>query len=355
MLSVPDDNFIFSSYSLNSSYWIVFEGAPLHVMANAHAESLYHQPNLMGVRADTQWTTHWAAIAGPLMALPADVVVRAAVIPSESLPSLQEIELSLKPVAEIEAVAKHIWLARYLSEGRLVCFLQQMVDRSGENVGYEAFARIDAPDGTLVNGGAIMQASRALRLEFQVDRLMHQQAIQSFVYQNLQGLIFINFLTGFIHAPEIYLAGLAEAVERYHLAANTVVLDVPIGSYGSDMPKLKSIAQFCRTRGFSIALDDVVSADGLTRFLEEIRPAYVKLDATLAATITTEEGQQNVKDIIQRARAFGALVVAEAVETEEQYQAYRNVEVDLFQGYYFGAPMRYPPKNAGIATESISY
>lgn len=346
-----DGNFIFSSYSLNSPYWMIFEGAPLEAMIKARAESLYHQPNLMGLKVSAQWVKQWKQIVENFPSLGDNMLIRAAVIPADTLPSLQEIELSLKPIAEIEAVAQHIWLARYLSEGRLVCFLQQVVDRSGNYTGYEAFARIDAPDGTLINGGAIMQASRALRLEYQVDRLMHQHAVQSFVQQNLEGLLFINFLTGFIHLPEVYLEGLSQAVERYYVPPQTIVLDVPLGSYGSDIPKLKTIAHYCRHRGFSMALDDVSSADGLAPLLEEIRPAYVKLAPSVGSTVGTVEGQQKIKEIILRARAFGAQVIAEAVETEKQHQAYLDTDVDLFQGYFFGAPMRYPPK-ASIAASS---
>ena len=342
------ENTIFSSYSLNSPYWIIFEGAPLEPMAQAKAISLYHQPNLMGVQVNGQWTGVWDSVLSNFGNMSDAMHVRAAVIPAEHLPSLQEIELSLKPIAEIEAVAKHIWLASYLSEGRLACFMQQVMDRTGEIAGYEAFARIDAPDGSLVSGGAIMQASHALRLEYQVDRLMHQQAIQSFMQQELGGVIFINFLTGFIHLPEIYLEGLSQAVERYHVTPSSVVLDVPLGSYGSDITKLRSIALYCHTRGFSMAFDDAATPEGLTHLLEAVQPAFVKLAPTLGASITTPEGQAMAKEIIRKAHTFGAKVVAEAVETEEQYKAYLAAEVDLFQGYYFGAPMRHPPKSAAL-------
>jgi EAL domain-containing protein (putative c-di-GMP-specific phosphodiesterase class I) len=339
---VAESNVIFSSYSLNFPYWIIFEGAPLESMLKAGAQSLYQQPNLMGLQVSSQWTPQWNAIMQLLASTPESMVVRAAIIPADHLPSLQEIELSLKPIADIDTVANHIWLLDYLSDGRLVCFMQPVIGRSREIVGYEAFARIDAPDGSLISGGQIMQASRALQMEFQVDRVMHQQAVQSFMGYDLQGILFVNFLTGFLHLPEIYLEGLSQAVENSQLAARKLVLDVPLSNYGSNIPKLKSIAEYCRRKGFAMALDDVATIDGLAHLLEEVEPAYVKLDTALGSTVTTPEGQQAVKDIIKRAHVFGAVVVAESVETEAQFQAYLAADVDLFQGYLFGAPERNP-------------
>lgn len=67
-------------------------------------------------------------------------------------------------------------------------------------------------------------------------------------------------------------------MNRTHVRPGAVVLDVPLGDYAKDMPKLKSIAQYCRTRGFGLALDDVSSSDGLAALLSDIRPSFVKLD-----------------------------------------------------------------------------
>ena len=341
---MSESNFIFSSYSLNFPYWIIFEGASLELMLQAGAKTLYQQPNLMGLQVTSKWVPAWNTIMQLLDPIPESMTVRAAVIPADNLPSLQEIELSLKPIAEIDTVAKHIWLLDYLSEGRLVCFMQPMMGRAREIIGYEAFARIDAPDGSLVNGGDIMRASRALHMEFQVDRVMHQQAVQSFMNHELQGVLFINFLTGFLHLPVIYLQGLSQAVENCRLPSRTIVLDVPLGDYGNNISKLRSIAQYCRRQGFSIALDDVSTIDGLANLLEEIKPAYVKLDSALGAIVTTPDGQQLVKEIIKRAHLFGAMVVAESVETEAQFDSYLAADVDFFQGYLFGAPERQPKR-----------
>jgi len=188
-----------------------------------------------------------------------------------------------------------------------------------------------------------MQASHALHIEYQVDRLMHRQAIECFTACDLNGFLFINFLTGFIHRPEVYLDGLSQAIERHQLLPRSVALDVPLIDYAKDITKLKSIASYCHARGFALSLDDVMSTDGLAGLLQEIRPAFVKLDAKLARDMMDPKRQGMVMEIIRIAHASGASVLAEGVETEQLHKAYLSADVDMFQGYHFGAPARCPP------------
>lgn len=339
-----DDNSIFSPYSLVSPYWIIVEGGPLEALLSMNASPLYKKPNLMGFQVQDDWVKAWEKLMAQFPVEPmTGMNIRATVIPAEPLPSLQEIELSLKPLAETQSIAQHIWLAKYLSEGRLVAFFQPVVDREKNITGYEAFARIDAPDGRLITGGEIMLASRALRLEYQVDRLMHKQAVQQFVTQQLGGTVFINFLTNFIHLPQNYLSGLSEAIERYNLAPQAISLDIPLSNYEKDPAKLKSIAQYCQQQRVMLSLDDVDHTTGLADLLAGIKPTYIKLDASLSSTITTQATQTIAQEIITRAHAFGAKVIAQAVETVEQFAAYQALQADYFQGYHFGAPTRRPP------------
>jgi EAL domain-containing protein (putative c-di-GMP-specific phosphodiesterase class I) len=340
---VAEERALFSPYTQESPYWIILSGADAAAVTRFGGAELHHQPDLYGFATTPRWTDGWTPLAEEFLPVPHGGHLRAAVIAADSMPSLQEIELSLRPAEEIDAVARNLWLANYLNEGRLICFMQRLIDRRNKQVGFEAFARMEAPDGNIIGGGAIMQASHALHLEYQVDRLMHKQAIQCFVESDLEGFLFINFLTGFIHRPEVYLEGLSQAVDRHHLVSRAVALDVPLIDYAHNITKLKSIANYCHARGFALSLDDVMSTDGLASLLHEIRPAFVKLDAKLGVDMLDPKRQGTVIEIIRLAHSAGASVLAEGVESDALYNAYLSADVDMFQGYLFGAPERCPP------------
>ncbi len=336
---MAEERAFFSPYTEARSFWIVLEGQEAEASSRFGAKKLHQKSNLYGLNAGSAWTENWSRLERELVT----AQLRAAVIASEDMPGAQEIEMSLRPAREVEALARNLWLAHYINEGRLVCYMQPVIDRRKKQIGNEAFARMEAPDGALIGGGAIMQASHALHVEYQVDRLMHRQAIQCFNDSDLEGFLFINFLTGFIHRPEVYLEGLSQAVERYQILPRAVALDVPLIDYAKDISKLKSIANYCHARGFALSLDDVMSTDGLAGLLQDIRPAFVKLDAKLAGDMLDPKRQGTVLEIIRIAHAAGASVLAEGVETEQLHKAYLAAEVDMFQGYLFGAPERCPP------------
>lgn len=334
-----------SPWTLSSPYWIIFAGAhdanPPHDIDGALREAglarLHDHAGYMGLQTNPEWTQEWRRITQQIGG--ADYQqLRAAVIASDTLPGVKEIGLNLRGCGDIQDVVRHLWLADDLSEGRLLCYMQKVIDRRGNVMGCEAFARIAQADGSIVGGGAIMQASHALKVEYQVDRLMHRQAVETFVQGACEGTLFINFLTGFIHRPEVYLEGLSQAVEKHGLHPRSIALDVPLGAYARDLAKLQSIADYCRARGFLLAFDDVQQPDGLEALLGNIRPAIVKLDAKLSAQITDPRKAPAVQEILRLAHAAGASVLAEGIENDAVHAAYHAAGVDLFQGYLIGAP-----------------
>lgn len=345
---VVEQGAFFSVWAQNTHYWLVVEGVHAHTLAGF--SPLPKKPDMAALKTTPNWREAWAPHAATLASLlGAGAGHRVAVIAAEELPALPDILEALKPLSEINAIAANLWLVESINHGRLDCYMQRVMDRRGKNIGYEAFARMEGADGGVIGGGAIMQAAHALRVEFQVDRLLHKHAVDCFVSSDLEGLIFINFLTGFIHRPEVYFDGLSQAVSANHMRPASVVLDVPLGDYAKDMAKLKSIAQYCRTRGFALALDDVSSSDGLANLLAEIRPAFVKLDGKFGQGMNPARAQGVLHDIVQISHAQGASVLAEGVETATQHETYLAAGVDMFQGYLFGAPERFPRPPVDVA------
>ena len=338
---MADTSAFFSVWAQDSQYWLVVEGP--HAVALDGFSALGPKLDLAAMKCGPDWCDHWRKHAEQLARQPGSGVGhRAAIIPAEELPALPDVMTALMPIAQVNAIAANLWLIESIQHGRLDCYMQRVMDRRGKQVGFEAFARMEGADGGVIGGGAIMQAAHALRVEYQLDRLLHKQAIECFVGSDLEGYIFINFLTGFIHRPEVYLDGLSQAVSRTHVRPASVVLDVPLGDYAKDMPKLKSIAQYCRSRGFALALDDVTTSDGLAALVAEIKPAFVKLDGKFGVGINPARAQGILHEIVRICHASGVSVLAEAVETAAQHEMYLAAEVDMFQGYLFGAPERFP-------------
>lgn len=331
-------------------YWIVISGDPapgapwMRAAREAGLKPVTADPAQFGIMAPSDWVDTWQRVLGSLEASGQHETLKAAVIASETPPTHESIAFELRPLADIQHVANNLWLLDDLREDRLVCFMQKVIDRRGKNAGYEALVRIRAADGDFIGGGDIMRASYALKVEYHVDRRLHKQAIETYASCDLDGFIFINFLTGFIHRPEVYLEGLSQAVEQHGITPRSVVLDVPLADYVRDMSKLRSIADWCRLRGFSIALDDVSGTKDLEKLMLDVRPTFVKLDRHLGAGLIANKRLSPVSEIVALCHAAGAMVLAEGVENAELYEAYMAVGADMFQGYFCGMPEFLSPR-----------
>lgn len=338
----------FSIWTQSSPYWLFVEGSAGRRLEGFSAVEGHH--SLYARKIESDWPEVWGQTAISLSTIQPDGVgIRCGVLPSAVLPPLSEITRSLRTVKELNAVAENLWLLKEIQNNRLGCYMQRVVDRRGKQVGFEAFARMELSDGGVIGGGAIMQAAKALHSEYQIDRLLHRYAVESFVARDLEGYLFINFLTGFIQRPEIYLEGLSQAAERGHMRPGAVVLDVPVTDYTRDLSKLKSIADYCSARGFAIALDDVLSPDVLSTMLNHVRPAFVKLDHKFGHMGNEAKRAAALREIVRISHDIGACVLAEGVENQEMHTIFFEAGVDMFQGYLIGAPERHGAAEAARA------
>ncbi len=342
-----------SSWAQPLPYWIVIAGAAapgaawMQAAKSAGLKPITPDPGLLGMVAPSEWADEWRRVMQALENVDGHDALKAAVIASDNAPTREAIHLELRPLADIQHIASNLWLLDDLREDRLVCFMQRVIDRRNKQAGYEALVRIRAADGSFIGGGDIMRASYALKVEYHVDRRLHKQAIETYAKCDLDGFIFINFLTGFIHRPEVYLEGLSQAVEQHGITPRNVVLDVPLADYMRDMSKLRSIADYCRLRGFSVALDDVAGTRDLEKLVTEVRPSVIKMDRHLGSGLIANKRLSPVGEIVSIAHSAGALALAEGIENQELYDAYMQVGTDMFQGYFCGMPeFMSPPEQA---------
>ena len=66
----------------------------------------------------------------------------------------------------------------------------------------------------------------------------------------------------------------------------------------------------------------------------------IKIDRSFVSELNEESTDQvMVRSILYMAKHFNLKVVAEGVETQEQFDILRNDNCDLYQGYHFSRPL----------------
>ncbi|MCE2926642.1 MAG: EAL domain-containing protein [Rickettsiales bacterium] len=286
------------------------------------------------LRAPRQWEHTWQTIRTALESANALPMVEVSLAPGDGHGRAEH-----KTVAQIQAIADSLWLGDAIMEDRVLCYLQPIVSQKDKVFGYESFARVRLPDGKVIAGDAILAASRALGMEFMIDRLLQVQAITTFVSSDFNGFLFVNFLPGFIHRPSIYLEGLGETVRSHGVIAKHVVLEFTKSETPRDLTHLRSVCDYARSRGYSVALDDINTVEGARKLIGEVKPDFVKIDMGLAQRTEDSRSRDIIRAIADMTHAVGGTVIAEGVESAVNHQQLLPLGVDLFQGYHFSAPV----------------
>lgn len=291
----------------------------------------------LAMKTGAQWRKSWEPIYASLKQMDALSRVETGLTYGENAPASKQ-EAECRTPASMQMIADSLWLGEALLEDRVVCYLQSVHSSKERIFGYESFARVNMPDGKVVGGMQIMAASKVLGIEHMIDRHLHVQAIKTFAASAFNGFLFVNFFPGFIHRPSVYLEGLSDTAQEYGVVSKHIVLDLTNSEKPRDMVHIKNVCEYGRSRGYSLALDDVASVEVVQRLVQEVRPDFVKIDMHLVRDVATPATRDTIRAIVELVHASGGTVIGEGVESEAIFQSLKTLGVDLFQGYYFAAP-----------------
>ncbi len=142
-----------------------------------------------------------------------------------------------------------------------------------------------------------------------------------------------------LHPMELWDEGLFEENCPLRAFASRVVLEVTEQApLGSDEALLDRIAAL-RTFGYRVAVDDFGSGFARVSSLLVLKPELVKLDRGLIQSCQDSAHQRAViTSILMYCKKNNACMIAEGVETSEEFETLRTLGVSCFQGYYFAKP-----------------
>nr|MDT0665163.1 EAL domain-containing protein [Micromonospora sp. DSM 115978] len=94
-----------------------------------------------------------------------------------------------------------------------------------------------------------------------------------------------------------------------------------------------------RAAGASIAIDDFGTGYSSLSYLRRLPVDFLKIDMSFVAGLGHDAADEAiVATIVKLGHALGHEVVAEGVETDEQFAALRALGCDLFQGFHLAPP-----------------
>ena len=128
-------------------------------------------------------------------------------------------------------------------------------------------------------------------------------------------------------------------IKELDIPVDLVELEITESALFEDINLFRSTLEKLRDFGFRILMDDFGTGYSSLMMLHTVPIDIMKLDKSFIDDYADEKGSSIIQCVLNLAKMLKLPVVAEGVETEEQYIYLKNSGCDVIQGYYFSKPV----------------
>ena len=212
---------------------------------------------------------------------------------------------------------------------------QPIVDADTQTVyAYEALIRGSDGEGAF---SVLSQVNDQNRYTF--DQVCRVKAVKLAARLNMKSLLSINFLPNAVYEAETCIRTTLAAANTYGFDIRKIIFEFIEDEALKSLDHLVSIIEAYKKMGFQTALDDFGSGYSRYDLIIASPPDILKLDMALIRDIHKIPNKQAiVTGILFMMKQIGGKVLAEGVETEEEYFWLRSQGISLYQGYLFAKP-----------------
>ncbi len=235
-----------------------------------------------------------------------------------------------------------------LESDRFTVYFQPKYDIRPENpvlASAEALVRWDHPELGLISPGVFIPLLEDNGLILDLDQFVWREAAKRIrEWKNRFGFavpVSVNVSRIDMLTPNLKSI-FKEILETYELSADDLMLEITESAYTGDSDQVISTAKELRGMGmgFRIEMDDFGTGYSSLGMLSRLPIDALKLDMSFIRSAFGETRDvRMIELIIDIADYLHVPVVAEGVETEEQYMVLKAMGCDYVQGYYFSRPV----------------
>lgn len=129
-------------------------------------------------------------------------------------------------------------------------------------------------------------------------------------------------------------------VEQHGLKSSLLEIELTETVAAIDNAQAKALLQRIRALGVSVSIDDFGAGYSSLSYLKQLVFDKLKIDREFVTDVHRHKDSQAIcQSIIALARGLGIPVLAEGVETQDEYMWLRFHGCALFQGFYFSKPL----------------
>jgi EAL domain-containing protein (putative c-di-GMP-specific phosphodiesterase class I) len=231
---------------------------------------------------------------------------------------------------------------------------QPIVDTATRtSIGFESLLR--GPEGTLLEDpgrffNEVGYLPEDIRLS--LDRACIDSAVRTGKNLPDNTLIFINILGTTMIRMTSMLNAFLSLLSELQIDPARIVFEVSETTNRELTDPISEVLHLFQRSGIRVALDDIGVRSPYLYHLLYLEPEFIKLDRIFIKGIDRDRRKQDlVHCMTGMAKTMGARLIAEGIETAQEFEVMKALGVPMSQGYYLGRPQ--PAKQWQLAGAAL--
>lgn len=205
-------------------------------------------------------------------------------------------------------------------------------------IAVEALSRGPAGSG-FEDAEALFSLAERTGLVIPLERLCRERSLEEVARHGWPHMVFVNMSPAAASDTEFLEGKMLRDVEALKIDPGKVVIEVTERTYAQYQDLFARVLKELRQEGFRVAVDDLGSGYSNLSSLAEIKPEFLKFDHLFTKDIHRQRIKQDLLGaILSFAVKMETQVIAEGIETVEEFEALRRLGVPLGQGFFLGRP-----------------
>ncbi|MCV3737986.1 EAL domain-containing protein [Rhizobium sp. TRM96647] len=231
-----------------------------------------------------------------------------------------------------------------LADSQFELFYQPQVDQAGTVIGAEALLRWKHPKRGYVPPDEFVPAAERAGLMPRLGSWVLKEAAQTLSAWRAHPATRDLVLSINVSADQFRMADfvplVTETIEAYGIEPAVLKLELTESVFVADIDDVVTKMKALERAGIGIALDDFGTGYSSLSHLRQLPLQQLKIDRSFVRAVTESgRGASLARNIAKMGHDLSLEILAEGIETEEQFQFMLSCGCRKFQGYHFGRPV----------------
>lgn len=234
-------------------------------------------------------------------------------------------------------------LHKVISDRQIILYFQPVKScRDGSVLHQEVLLRIqEEPDGRLLNAGVFIPMAQKLGLSVELDKLVISHLKEVVDAGGEDGFrLAVNLSPSTVGEPG-FIDWLCVELEHSPSLASRLIIELSERGAVERLDVVRRLAEKVGALSVKVSLDHFGRGFVPFGYLSNLRIDYLKIDGSYIHGIDQNmENQFFVQTLVKIAHGLDIQIVAESVETRQEWETLQSLGVDAGQGYWLGELLR---------------